>query len=30
MVQAIVMPHARELATRNIFTWVQKYIFPAA
>ncbi|MFK4086068.1 class I SAM-dependent methyltransferase [Kribbella sp. NPDC020789] len=28
VVQAIVMPHARMLATRNTFTWVQKYIFP--
>jgi cyclopropane-fatty-acyl-phospholipid synthase len=28
IVQAIVMPHARMLATRNTFTWVQKYIFP--
>ena len=28
MVQAIVMPHERMLATRNTFTWVQKYIFP--
>ncbi|HET6986709.1 MAG TPA: cyclopropane-fatty-acyl-phospholipid synthase family protein [Kribbella sp.] len=28
VVQAIVMPHARMLATRNTFTWVQKYVFP--
>jgi cyclopropane-fatty-acyl-phospholipid synthase len=28
VVQAIVMPHERMLATRNTFTWVQKYIFP--
>jgi cyclopropane-fatty-acyl-phospholipid synthase len=28
VVQAIVMPHQRLLATRNTFTWVQKYIFP--
>ncbi|MDX6291216.1 MAG: cyclopropane-fatty-acyl-phospholipid synthase [Kribbellaceae bacterium] len=28
VVQAIVMPHDRMLATRNTFTWVQKYIFP--
>ncbi|MFI5708539.1 class I SAM-dependent methyltransferase [Kribbella sp. NPDC051620] len=28
VIQAIVMPHDRMLATRNTFTWVQKYIFP--
>lgn len=28
VIQAIVMPHERMLATRNTFTWVQKYIFP--
>jgi cyclopropane-fatty-acyl-phospholipid synthase len=28
VVQAIVMPHERMLATRNTYTWVQKYIFP--
>ncbi len=28
VVQAIVMPHERMQATRNTFTWVQKYIFP--
>jgi cyclopropane-fatty-acyl-phospholipid synthase len=28
VVQAIVMPHDRMLATRNTFTFVQKYIFP--
>jgi cyclopropane-fatty-acyl-phospholipid synthase len=27
-VQAITMPHARMLATRNTHTWIQKYIFP--
>ena len=27
-VQAITMPHARMLATRNTYTWVHKYIFP--
>ena len=26
--QAITMPHARMLATRNTYTWVHKYIFP--
>ena len=26
--QAITMPHDRMLATRNTYTWVQKYIFP--
>ncbi|MFD4475297.1 class I SAM-dependent methyltransferase [Streptomyces sp. NPDC058471] len=26
--QAITMPHDRMLASRNTFTWVQKYIFP--
>lgn len=27
-IQAITMPHDRMLATRNTYTWVQKYIFP--
>jgi cyclopropane-fatty-acyl-phospholipid synthase len=27
-IQAITMPHARMLATRNTQTWIQKYIFP--
>ena len=27
-IQAITMPHARMLATRNTYTWIQKYIFP--
>lgn len=26
--QAITMPHGRMLATRNTFTWINKYIFP--
>jgi cyclopropane-fatty-acyl-phospholipid synthase len=26
--QAITMPHRRMLATRNTWTWIQKYIFP--
>ncbi|WP_027346688.1 SAM-dependent methyltransferase [Hamadaea tsunoensis] len=26
--QAITMPHERYLATRNTYTWMQKYIFP--
>ena len=26
--QTITMPHDRMLATRNTYTWVQKYIFP--
>jgi cyclopropane-fatty-acyl-phospholipid synthase len=26
--QAITMPHDRMLATRNSYTWIQKYIFP--
>lgn len=26
--QAITMPHDRMLATRNTFTWIQKYVFP--
>ncbi|MFE0510097.1 class I SAM-dependent methyltransferase [Streptomyces sp. NPDC058964] len=26
--QAITMPHDRMLATRDTFTWIQKYIFP--
>ncbi|GAA5069650.1 cyclopropane-fatty-acyl-phospholipid synthase family protein [Nocardia callitridis] len=28
VIQAITMPHRRMLATRNTYTWVQKYIFP--
>ncbi|HET8561296.1 MAG TPA: cyclopropane-fatty-acyl-phospholipid synthase family protein [Marmoricola sp.] len=28
VVQAITMPHARMLATRNTWTWINKYIFP--
>ncbi|MFC9440493.1 class I SAM-dependent methyltransferase [Nocardia sp. NPDC057030] len=28
VIQAITMPHHRMLATRNTYTWVQKYIFP--
>jgi cyclopropane-fatty-acyl-phospholipid synthase len=28
VVQAIVMPHERMLATRRTYTWVQKYVFP--
>jgi cyclopropane-fatty-acyl-phospholipid synthase len=27
-IQAITMPHARMLASRNTHTWIQKYIFP--
>jgi cyclopropane-fatty-acyl-phospholipid synthase len=27
-IQAITMPHARMLTTRNTQTWIQKYIFP--
>jgi cyclopropane-fatty-acyl-phospholipid synthase len=27
-IQAITMPHNRMLATRNTYTWIQKYIFP--
>jgi cyclopropane-fatty-acyl-phospholipid synthase len=27
-IQAITMPHERMLATRNTYTWIQKYIFP--
>ncbi|MET4428867.1 class I SAM-dependent methyltransferase [Mycolicibacterium sp. 624] len=27
-VQAITMPHDRMLASRNTYTWIQKYIFP--
>ena len=27
-VQAILMPHDRMLATRNTWTWINKYIFP--
>jgi cyclopropane-fatty-acyl-phospholipid synthase len=26
--QAILMPHQRMLATRNTYTWINKYIFP--
>jgi cyclopropane-fatty-acyl-phospholipid synthase len=26
--QVITMPHARMLATRNVRTWIQKYVFP--
>ncbi|MFJ4788713.1 class I SAM-dependent methyltransferase [Streptomyces sp. NPDC088794] len=28
VLQAITMPHERMLASRNTFTWIQKYIFP--
>ncbi len=28
VIQAITMPHPRMLATRDTFTWIQKYIFP--
>jgi cyclopropane-fatty-acyl-phospholipid synthase len=28
VLQAITMPHHRMLATRNTYTWIQKYIFP--
>jgi cyclopropane-fatty-acyl-phospholipid synthase len=28
VIQAITMPHHRMLATRNTYTWIQKYIFP--
>jgi cyclopropane-fatty-acyl-phospholipid synthase len=28
VVQAITMPHRRMLATRNTWTWINKYIFP--
>ena len=28
VIQAIVLPHQRMLATRRTYTWVQKYIFP--
>jgi cyclopropane-fatty-acyl-phospholipid synthase len=28
VLQAITMPHQRMLATRNTYTWIQKYIFP--
>ena len=28
VVQAITEPHERMLATRNTYTWIQKYIFP--
>ncbi|MGX1274324.1 class I SAM-dependent methyltransferase [Streptomyces phaeoluteigriseus] len=28
VVQAITMPHERMLATRDTFTWIQKYVFP--
>jgi cyclopropane-fatty-acyl-phospholipid synthase len=27
-IQAITMPHHRMLASRNTYTWIQKYIFP--
>ncbi|HTI77109.1 MAG TPA: class I SAM-dependent methyltransferase [Mycobacterium sp.] len=27
-IQAITMPHDRMIATRNTYTWIQKYIFP--
>jgi cyclopropane-fatty-acyl-phospholipid synthase len=27
-IQAITMPHDRMLASRNSYTWIQKYIFP--
>ncbi|MFF0542220.1 class I SAM-dependent methyltransferase [Nocardia thailandica] len=27
-IQAITMPHERMLATRDTYTWIQKYIFP--
>lgn len=29
VVQAITMPHERMLASRDTFTWIQKYIFPS-
>ncbi|MGN6160701.1 MAG: class I SAM-dependent methyltransferase [Marmoricola sp.] len=28
VIQAITMPHNRMLATRNTYTWINKYIFP--
>jgi cyclopropane-fatty-acyl-phospholipid synthase len=28
VVQAITMPHRRMLATRNTWTWINKYVFP--
>ena len=28
VIQAITMPHDRMLATRNTYTWINKYIFP--
>jgi cyclopropane-fatty-acyl-phospholipid synthase len=28
VVQAITMPHERMVASRNTYTWIQKYIFP--
>lgn len=28
VLQSILMPHQQMLATRNSFTWIQKYIFP--
>ena len=28
VIQAITMPHARMLATRDTWTWINKYIFP--
>jgi cyclopropane-fatty-acyl-phospholipid synthase len=27
-IQAITMPNSRMLASRNTYTWIQKYIFP--
>ena len=27
-IQAITMPHDRMMASRNTYTWIQKYIFP--
>lgn len=27
-IQAITMPHRRMMASRNTYTWIQKYIFP--
>ncbi|HMD92699.1 MAG TPA: class I SAM-dependent methyltransferase, partial [Trebonia sp.] len=28
VLQSITMPHERMLASRNTYTWIQKYIFP--
>lgn len=28
VIQAITMPHDRMMASRNTYTWIQKYIFP--